>query len=204
MRHAVLIAVSFVFCAIPVEAGYLIENDDFVESLSLRDQETLLMTGGGIDHLMMFDSSSADVYSTNPLLEGDGGIWFLTLAGYSQLEFSGGGIHEFVIGSYAQALLSGGRIDEIRSYQSAWQYGGDPPALLPDPHITIVCDLDSVNHNIETNVLTGNWLAGTGFEIQLIDVDGYSPAIENIQFVPEPATLLLVGAGGLLLRRKRN
>ena len=126
------------------------------------------------------------------------------MLGYSNLEFYGGEVHELSIGSYATAVLNGGRIDRIGSYQSAWKYGGDPPELFPNPHITIVCDLDSVNHNIQTNILTGNWLAGVAFEIQLIDVDGYSPAIENIQFIPEPATLLLVGAGGLLLRRKRN
>ncbi len=167
-------------------------------------KNTPLGGGGGGDSLALHDNSFARIEGTSPLQEGYGGIWTLDMGGYSYLEFYGGEVHELSIGTYATAVLAGGRIDRIWSYQDAWQYGGDPPVLLPNPHITIIGDLDSVNHNIETNVLTGNWLDGTGFNIQLIDVDGYSPAIENIQFIPEPAALLLMGAGALLLRGKRK
>ena len=131
-----------------------------------------------------------------------GGIWDFTSAGYSQLEFSGGGVHEFTIGSYAEATFSGGRIDEIRSYQQAWVVGGDPPSPVPYPHITFVCDVDSVLHDTQTNILTGEWLNGTGFKIQLVDVDGYSPVFDNMQFIPEPGTLLLMGAATLFIRKR--
>jgi len=151
----------------------------------------------------MFDYTQAEIWGTTPYIDDhNGGIWMLAQAGHSSLEFSGGEIHEFDIGSYATARFSGGRIDEIWSSQSAWTLGGDPPELVPDPHIEIVCldwDWDDI-----TNILTGTWADLSTFDIQLVDRVGYDPAIENIAFtiVPEPTSLLLIAAGGLLLRRR--
>jgi len=170
---------------------------------SLHGNASLLMTGGGGGELYMTDHSLARIEGTSPLQQGFGGIWELGVAGESHLEFVGGEIHQLDLGTHGTAILSGGRIEQIQSGQSAWKYDGDPPVLVPNPHITIVCDLDSVTHNTQTNVLTGDWLDGTAFNIQLIDVAGYSPAIENIQFIPEPATLLLIGVGMLLVRKRR-
>ena len=152
--------------------------------------------------LNMFDWTQATIESTSSLSEFDGGIWDLNMGGYSSLDFSGGEIHEFGIHSYSHAVFSGGRIDEIWSSQSAWTYTGQPPELVPDPHIEIVCldwDWDDI-----TNVLTGTWADLSTFDIQLVDRVGYDPVIENIAFtiVPEPASLLLIAAGGLLLRRR--
>jgi hypothetical protein len=81
--------------------------------------------------------------------------------------------------------------------------GGDSQELVPDPHIEIVAldwDWDDI-----TNVLTGTWADFSTFDILLVDRDGYDPVIENITFtiVPEPASLLLIAAGGLLIRRRR-
>ena len=100
-------------------------------------------------------------------------------------------------------IRDSGRIDHIYSSQSAWIQQGDPPVWVPNPHITFICDVESVFHNTSTNLLTGDWLDGNSFSIQLIDVDGYSPAIENIQFIPEPATIALLIAGAFFLKRRR-
>jgi hypothetical protein len=104
--------------------------------------------------------------------------------------------------SYATAILSGGLISIIESQQFAWMQEGDPPEWVPNPHITMVCDLDSVFHDTQTNLLTGDWLDGTSFSIQLVDIDGYSPAIENIIFIPEPATLILLAVGFAIIRKR--
>ena len=125
------------------------------------------------------------------------------MGGYTQLDFSGGELHQFDIHSAGRVVFSGGRIDEIRSYQHVEDIPvGDPPVLVPDPHIEIFCRNDHYWDDT-TNILTGTWFDDSTFNIQLVDADGYSPTIENIFFTPEPATLLLITVGGLLLRRRK-
>ena len=70
-------------------------------------------------------------------------------------------------------------------------------------HITFICDVDSIV--LEGNLLTGNWLGNKGsFSIILDDQNGYDSVYSNINFIPEPMSLALLGLGGLLLRRKKN
>lgn len=197
MKHFVLIVLVFV--AVPVQATYYEIAGGYDPGLTLQNSDSLLMTGGGIGGLYLEGTSFALIEGTSMLEQGFGGIWEISLGSYANLNFLGGEVHELDLNTYATATLSGGRIDNIFSYQSAYTHAG-----WPNPHIEVVCDVDSISHNIATNILTGNWLDGTGFEIQLVDVDGYSPVFENIQFIPEPGALLLMGVGGLLLRRKRK
>ncbi len=195
----VLLSTSAVFAGF----DYVIEEGRYGLP-SLEDYETLLMTGGGGDSLNLDDHSLARVEGTSPLEEGYGGIWHLNVYGEAHLEFLGGEVHQLDLGTYGTAVLSGGRIDRLSSRQNAWKYEDGPPVhLVPNPHITIVCDLDSVVHNPQTNILTGTWLDGMAFSIQLIDVEGYSPAIENIQFIPEPSTLLLMALGVVSFLHRR-
>ena len=159
---------------------------------------------GGMNSLSLYEGSWANILGTSPLREGSGGIWELRQYGNSRLDMSGGEINMYEISSDAMATVSGGSIGSMYSQQYAWVFQGDPPEPVWNPHITMICDLDSVFHNIETNLLTGKWLDGSAFSIQLVDVNGYDPTIENIQFVPEPTTLFLLGLGGLLLRKRAS
>ena len=113
-------------------------------------------------------------------------------------------MHTLDLGGDATVLLSGGLIEQLTSKQNAWKwdYDVDPPAKVPNPHITIIYsgDLPTLDEN---NILTGLWADGSAFSIQLIDVDGYSPVIDDIHFIPEPKALALFGLGSLLLRRKK-
>lgn len=198
----------FVYCLFvslmnyTIYASYTYEVYSYGGNKTLYGETSILVDlQGGMDGLTLYDNSTADIRGTSTLGQGSGGIWTVQIAGSSYLDMSDGQVHEIAIANDATAFLSGGLIQRIWSSQNAWTYdNSDPPVLVPNPHITIEC-IDHF-HNLSTNILTGHWLDNTEFSIQLINVQGYSPAIENIQFVPEPTTLLFLSLGGLLLRRK--
>ena len=178
-------------------------SDAYEFGTFMLNSESLLVTGAGADGIFANDTSYVEVQNTAPLQQHVGGIYDLILDDFSTMNYYGGEMGGISIYHDAVATFSGGRIDYISSYQFAWRLEGTyPSVLVPNPHITFICDVDSVD--LTGNLLTGNWLDGSGFSVTLVDRDGYSPVIENIQFIPEPASLLLLGAGGLLLRKRKS
>ncbi len=182
---------------------YIITEGNFI-GLTLQDQQTLLMTGGEGDILNLDDYSYAKILGTSPYSEyPTGGIRQVNLMGYSRLDFYGGDVFGLHIGTYSSVAIYGGNFHEIGSAQSAWKYEGQPPVLVPNPHIEMFIrdwDFDEL-----TKQLTGTWGDFSTFDIKLIDVQGYSPTIENIKFtiIPEPLSLMLLALGGLIIRRNR-
>lgn len=176
-------------------AYYEITTDIYTPGLTLQTGDSLYMTDGGLGDLNMFgENATATIEGTSDLEQFSGGIWNIELS-YGHLDMSGGQVHMLDTGGDATAYLSGGLIQQIWSGQHVTASSG--------PHITIEC-LDH-SYDPDTNLLTGHWLDdGTAFSIYLIELPNYTPAINNIQFVPEPATLSLLGLGGLFLRRKRR
>jgi len=194
--------VAIMFMLLPsISPAYTYEiHSGYTAGLILKDDESLWMTGGGVGGIDLYAHSSAKIEGTSDLIQGSGGIWELRLAGYSTLNFIGGELHQFSITSYATVNLIGGRIDYLRSSQGVGY-----------PHIDLYCR--SWDYNSTTKILTGIWNTDNdedglwdAFNIQLIDIQGYIPTFKNINFIviPEPATLTLVGLGGLLLRHKRT
>ena len=157
-----------------------------------------------MDRFTLTQDSTGAVLGTSTLGSGTGGIWEARLGDSSVFSMLGGQVHEINMSNEATAILSGGFIEEIWSYQVAYQYDdSDPPQLVPNPYITIIYsgDLPTVD---ASDILSGLWGNGGAFSIELHNVSGYSPVIENIQFelIPEPATLLLFLAGIPLLKKR--
>ncbi len=193
------------FCQAELVYDYVI--DSYGPTPSLRDSQTMLMIGdAGTGSLDLWDSSYARIEGTSPLKQGGGGVWVLIMSGSSRLEMLGGEVGTLDLGTNATAVLSGGSIRELYSPQYVWAMLGDPPTLTWTPHITMICDVESVVYNEGTRRLRGNWLDGSVFDIQLIDEThlGYDPVIENIQFIPEPGTVFLLSLGGVVLWRRRQ
>lgn len=173
-------------------------------SVRLYDDETLLVTGGGANEIVAYDSSYVEVQATTPPLQVDvGGINSLNLRQNSTMNYYGGETSGFYIYENAKAVLQGGSILHISSYQDVFNVivgrdeDGNP---IFNTHIEMY--VSEYSYDEVTNKLTGLWWDDTAFDVQLHDDPRYEKVIDNIKFtIPEPATLLLFGLGGLILRK---
>jgi len=167
-------------------------SDTYEFGIFSLNSESLLVTGAGADGIHAKDDSYIEVQNTFPLEDFVGGINLLNLNDLSTMNYYDGEMNLFRIMGDAIATFSGGRIDYISSYQ-------DSDVLK---HITFICDVGSVD--LTGNLLTGDWLGGAGsFSITLQDQTGYDSVYSNINFIPEPGTLILLGLGAISIRRKR-
>jgi len=163
----------------------------------LINSVSLLVTGAGASHIDARDSSYIEIQNTSPLIDNTGGIYTLSLNDNGTVHSFGGEIGNFDIYDNSSAVFQGGRVDYINSHQYILQ-----PNQEVLRHIEIVCDTHVFDDS--TNYLSGTWMDGSSFGIQLVDQDDYDRVIDNIFFTPEPATLLLLGLGGLALRKRRR
>ncbi len=216
MREIVLLLMGVLVCSsVALGAFDFTISSGYHASLRVEGEESLLMTGGGIDRIEAFDFSYVEVQGTAPLQHMVGGIYDLNLDDSSSLLVAGGEIGGIDFRDDPQAVLRGGSILHISSYQDAddlvqvgWDYENNVPIFRK--HIELI--VRDWSHDVQTNLLTGIWNVDNDnddlfdtFGIQLHDQAGYDPTIENITFtiIPEPATLLLFGLGGLILRKRK-
>ncbi len=198
----------FACCLCPAYGGYeyadrVISAGEYVPGVDWLSG-ILVVDGGGAYRIEARDSSKVEVYSTStPLATGIGGIMDLMLTKTSRLDYYGGLTQELTVKRDAAAHLYGGHIDFISSAQYVTWVNGEPTGQ----HIFIYAR-DGWEWKYENGVIrgvTGLWLdSGAPFDIRfttLFEPD-CDPVWANVKVVPEPASLLLMTLGGLLLRRR--
>ena len=158
-------------------------------------------SGGGVLLLEVGNSSYIEVRSTSIPVNDNWlgyGIRDLYLFNSSQLLFSGGTTRVVAIGNNATSILKGGSITYLKSMQFTETLG-------VGPHIELYCQPGySWIENNPMLGIQGNWMDGAPFRIEFINDSTYDPVYTNINvIIPEPATLMLLGLGGLLIRRKK-
>jgi hypothetical protein len=139
------------------------------------------MDGGYGHRLMLFENSIAIINNTDPV-----------------------GIQRIATNHQSLLYLNGGTIDMLWSNQGFRVSMPDDPPVDPEHIFMMVRDYA---YDSSTSKLTGTWEDYSTFNIQLVTgPDTTFEAFDNIAFtiVPEPATLLLISAGAILLRKRRK
>jgi hypothetical protein len=217
MRMKLLLLMTGVLCwASGAEGAYIeIGEGEYGYGIVLRNNDSLVVRGGGASEVEAWNFSSIEVdYTSTPLRLDVGGISVIDLLDQSTLNYKGGETGILYLWNNARAELRGGRIDYMRSYQDAddlvqvgWDYEKNVPIFKK--HIEMI--VREWSYDAHTRVLTGVWDVDNNkdgafdtFATNLVYQAGYDPVINNITFtiVPEPATIMLLGLGGVLLRKR--
>ena len=162
-------------------------GDSHAHTYIWNDAE-LDMTGGTLQSLDMFNSSTADISGGN-----------ITQGAYawdnSTVDISDGFIGWNLDASDSSTVnLYGGVITD-------WLYATDS-SVVNIYGYGFSYDSDTGGWN--GGQLTGYWLDDTPFSIDLLDnIDIDSTYYDHVNLVPEPGSLILIGLGGLILRRKK-
>jgi hypothetical protein len=185
---SLLVAVS----SVSVSATTYTVTDGYFDTMTIDNDDTLIMTGGGAYWLWGKGNGVLDIRNTSsPYVYGESGIGWINLRNSSQLYFSGGTVRLLDVTDNTSIVLTGGDIGEINAHYAA-------PGDLN--HITIYCQ---PGWTYQGSYLSGLWLDDSPFNIRLYS-QGASGVFENITFVPEPATVLLFGLGTFLVGRPRT
>ncbi len=176
--------------------GYLTKGE-YASSVKLEDSDKLIVNGGGANFIDAWDNSRLEIYSTSlPLALDVGGVYDIHLSDSSTLLFSGGATQSLKLYRDSTALLTGGTINYITIYHRP----------VDSCYVTLYCQegWEWLYTSSKITGIKGLWNDGTPFQITLSNVGGSWPdTAKYVDVIPEPATMLLLSVGGLLVRRKR-
>lgn len=145
------------------------------------EQSTVNISGGWIYGLSAYNNATVN-------LSQDANIFNVAICDSGILNMANGSVSRISVRDSAIFNLSGGTISDgfgATAFATVNVFGNN---------------LNKTNFGGTYGVgqVSGNWLDGTSFLINLGGIDTYS----RINLIPEPATFLLLGAGIFLLRRK--
>lgn len=204
MMKKPLLCFLFALCFSPVysgiDDGFLTAEDGYQGSLTWNSYNLpLVVDGGGALKISVGDNGHLIVKSTStPLQMLVGGVYDILLFNNAYLEYLNGATQLVSVRTdNATTILKGGTVNQLSSYQ----YG-------TTDNIFIYAQKDSWSwiDNDPLKGIQGNWLAnGLPFYIEFINKTdlGFNPVHVNVKVIPEPASLLLFGFGGWLIRRKK-
>ena len=195
MKKIIVILMLFVIATGAWAVDYEVTwGDDFgVLDLigTMENPDTLLMTGGTGHDLGVTAWSTAIIHDTDPIniSETAGGIWEIDVSGHSELTINDGDFYDIVCDDYSTLNLHGGQIfnsleiEHLTTWVHIYGYGFNNDPFIGSP-------------------LTGFWADATPFSINLVDdtISTYNQIV--FHEIPEPASIILLGLGGLMFRRR--
>ena len=175
-------------------------------SLLTNGTSTANFFGGSVTYLTPYSSSTANVFGGSPnylrIFEYGianvygGNFYHIWTIDSSTANVSGGSANELVTHNSSTTNISGGSVSQLYACDSSTVrfYGQDfslGSGLSLDGTINGWWRLSG------TGALSGKWMNGTPWTTNIMKNSS------TILLIPEPATLLLLGLGGFMLRKRR-
>ena len=187
-----------------------VSGDVGVNDFCAYDNSTINVSGNCVGDFWAYDASTVNVFNCN-LFGGviqalnnstvnvfGGALRYLFALDASTVNIFDGSID--YLGAYGGTVnISGGSIDELYASKQIFD-----SSVIFDGYDFVLGSGLSWNIDGETilgtGILTGKWFDGTSWSTNIIAHD----TTTTIMAIPEPCTMLLLGLGGLLLRRRKK
>ena len=164
------------------DGGHHEFSEGFEGEIEMINGATADITGGEIGFILSYDNCGLNIYD-NSIID------LVKPFDTSSVYVYGGEINTiFTLGSSITNIY-GSALNEISAIDSS------TVNLFVESY-----QLDPTGGAYYDGLLTGTWLnSSDNFSIELVGDE----TINHLNFVPEPATMLLLGLGGLMLRRRK-
>jgi len=168
------------------------------------DSSVVNMHGGSTPNLWVHDTGSANVF--------EGWIDTVQALDASETSIKGGYVDGMAVSRISTVRLFGGIVNSLSTYDDTTVFlsGGNLNYLRvrEDSQVTFVAGEFILGDGLwlqdeelmGTGILNGTWYDGTMWKTNIL----VNEQTGTILLTPEPTSLLLMGLGGLALRRKRR